>query len=76
VKVQFHWDRQGVGDEHSSVSVRVGAMHAGEEDGFQVAPEIGDEVLVGFLEGDPDQPVIVGSVWNPDHPPLGRGAEA
>jgi type VI secretion system secreted protein VgrG len=76
VKVQFHWDRQGVGDEHSSVWVRVGAMHAGEETGFHVAPEIGDEVLVGFLEGDPDQPVIVGSVWNPDHPPPGRGAEA
>jgi type VI secretion system secreted protein VgrG len=72
VKVQFHWDRQGQHDEHSSVWVRVGALHAGEETGFHVAPEVGDEVLVGFLEGDPDRPLIVGSVYNPDHPPPAR----
>jgi len=72
VKVQFHWDRQGKNDANSSCWVRVAALHAGQETGYQVAPRIGQEVIVDFLEGDPDQPIIIGSVYNPDRmPPLG-----
>jgi type VI secretion system secreted protein VgrG len=50
----------------------VGSLHAGQESGFQASPRIGQEVVVDFLEGDPDQPIIVGSVYNPQHlPPPG-----
>ncbi|HJT16302.1 MAG TPA: type VI secretion system tip protein TssI/VgrG [Thermoanaerobaculia bacterium] len=71
VKVQFHWDRQGKNDANSSCWVRVAALHAGQENGFTVVPKIGDEVIVDFLEGDPDQPIVIGSSYNPDHlPPL------
>ena len=69
VKVQFHWDRQGKKDQNSSCWIRVGALWAGTEHGFIVAPRIGQEVVVDFLEGDPDQPIIVGSVYNADHVP-------
>jgi type VI secretion system secreted protein VgrG len=69
VKVQFHWDRQGKNDANSSCWVRVGALHAGTEQGFITVPRVGWEVVVDFLEGDPDQPIIVGSVYNADHPP-------
>lgn len=69
VKVQFHWDRQGARDENSSCWIRVGTLHAVQEDGWQAVPEVGDEVLVAFEHGDPDQPVIVGSVYNPERPP-------
>jgi type VI secretion system secreted protein VgrG len=72
VKVQFFWDRQGKNDEHSSCWVRVGAAHQGQENGFVTTPRIGDEVVVSFLEGDPDQPIIVGSVYNPHRPPPPR----
>ena len=72
VKVQFHWDRQGKSDENSSAWLRVGALHAGQESGFVFVPEVGDEVLVAFLEGDPDQPIIVGSVYNPERLPPSR----
>jgi type VI secretion system secreted protein VgrG len=77
VKVQFHWDREGKRDEDSSCWVRVGALHAGTESGFVTAPRIGQEVIVDFLEGDPDQPIIVGSVYNADHrpPPPPPGTE-
>jgi type VI secretion system secreted protein VgrG len=68
VKVQFHWDREGQRDESSSCWVRVGALYAGTETGF-VLPRVGWEVVVAFLEGDPDQPIIVGSVYNPDRLP-------
>jgi type VI secretion system secreted protein VgrG len=74
VKVQFFWDREGRKDANSSCWLRVGSLHAGQEHGFVTAPLIGDEVIVDFLEGDPDQPIIIGSVYNPDRmPPLGRG---
>ncbi len=74
IKVQFHWDRQGRNDENSSTWVRVGALHAGQEGGFTVVPRIGQEVVVNFLEGDPDQPIVTGSVYDPNHPPPpGRG---
>jgi len=67
--VQFHWDRQGRRDANSSAWIRVASLHAGEENGFVVAPKIGEEVLVAFLEGDPDQPIIVGSAYGPLHRP-------
>jgi type VI secretion system secreted protein VgrG len=74
IKVQFHWDREGKSDEDSSCWVRVGALHAGEETGFHAVPEVGDEVVVAFLEGDPDQPIVVGSLYNDRRPPPGRSS--
>ncbi|MGZ7079125.1 MAG: type VI secretion system Vgr family protein, partial [Thermoanaerobaculia bacterium] len=76
VKVQFFWDRQGKKDANSSAWIRVGALHQGQENGFTVAPRIGEEVIVAFQEGDPDQPIIVGSAYGPEHPvpPIGSGA--
>jgi type VI secretion system secreted protein VgrG len=64
VKVQFHWDRQGSKDENSSCWVRVSAAWAGAGWGFIQIPRIGQEVIVDFLEGDPDQPIITGRVYN------------
>lgn len=64
VKVQFHWDRYGRNDDHSSCWVRVAQPWAGKRWGAQFMPRIGDEVVVAFLEGDPDEPLIVGSVYN------------
>src|SRR5262249_41694681 len=76
VKVQFFWDREGKNDANSSCWVRVGALHAGQETGFVTVPRIGQEVVVDFLEGDPDQPIIVGSVYNANRPPPPAGKEA
>jgi type VI secretion system secreted protein VgrG len=64
VKVQFHWDREGKNDEKSSCWVRVGTLWAGKQWGVIHIPRIDQEVIVGFLEGDPDQPIILGSVYN------------
>jgi type VI secretion system secreted protein VgrG len=64
VKVQFHWDRQGEKNEKSSCWVRVATPLAGNKWGMIHIPRIGQEVIVSFLEGDPDQPLIVGSVYN------------
>jgi type VI secretion system secreted protein VgrG len=69
VKVQFFWDREGKNDDKSSCWIRVASPHAGSSPGFFVLPEVGDEVVVAFIEGDPDQPIIVGSVWNAERPP-------
>ena len=69
VKVQFHWDRQGKGDADSSCWVRVGSPWAGKQWGMIHIPRIGNEVIVAFEEGDPDQPIIVGSVYNSDQMP-------
>jgi type VI secretion system secreted protein VgrG len=69
VKVQFHWDREGKKDEKSSCWVRVGTPWAGKQWGMIHIPRIGDEVIVAFMEGDPDQPLIVGSVYNFDNLP-------
>jgi type VI secretion system secreted protein VgrG len=69
VKVQFHWDREGKKDEKSSCWVRVASLLAGKEWGMVHIPRIGQEVVVAFLEGDPDQPLIVGSVYNYDNMP-------
>jgi len=69
VKVQFHWDREGKKDENSSCWIRVGTPWAGKQWGMIHIPRIGQEVIVNFLEGDPDQPIIVGSVYNADQMP-------
>jgi type VI secretion system secreted protein VgrG len=66
IKVQFHWDRFGQRDENSSCWIRVAQNWAGKRWGAVFLPRIGQEVLVGFLEGDPDQPLVVGCVYNGD----------
>ena len=66
VKVQFHWDRYGKNDENSSCWIRVSTQTAGKNWGHIEIPRIGHEVLVDFLEGNPDRPIIVGSVYNAD----------
>jgi len=71
VKVQFHWDREGKSDGNSSCWLRVAQPWAGQGWGAFFWPRIGHEVLVSFLEGDPDRPVVVGSVYNAHNmPPL------
>lgn len=69
VKVQFHWDRAGLFDAHSSCWVRVSQAMAGAKWGFLSLPRIGQEVIVSFLEGDPDRPLITGRVYNADNMP-------
>ncbi|MBZ9936330.1 type VI secretion system tip protein VgrG [Mesorhizobium sp. BR1-1-16] len=64
VKVQFHWDRLGKKDQDSSCFVRVSQVWAGSGWGFIQIPRIGQEVVVDFIEGDPDQPIITGRVYN------------
>lgn len=64
VKVQFHWDREGKKNETSSCWMRSAHNVAGKQWGFMAIPRIGQEVVVDFLEGDPDCPLIVGSVYN------------
>ena len=64
VRVQFPWDREGKNDDNSSCWIRVSQGWAGTGYGMIVLPRIGQEVLVGFLEGDPDAPIIVGRVFN------------
>lgn len=69
VKVQFHWDRYGTKDENSSCWVRVSHPWAGKMWGMIAIPRIGQEVIVDFLEGDADQPIITGRVYNADQMP-------
>jgi type VI secretion system secreted protein VgrG len=69
VKVQFHWDRLGKKDENSSCWVRVSQPWAGKNWGAINIPRIGQEVIVEFLEGDPDRPIITGRVYNDDQMP-------
>ena len=64
IKVQFHWDREGKNDENSSCWIRVAQGSAGKQWGTVFIPRIGQEVLVTFLEGDPDQPLVSGVVYN------------
>ncbi|MBN1853273.1 MAG: type VI secretion system tip protein VgrG, partial [Pirellulales bacterium] len=64
VKVQFHWDREGRKDEYSSCWIRVSQAHAGKGWGYIDIPRIGEAVIVDFLEGDPDAPIIIGRVYN------------
>jgi type VI secretion system secreted protein VgrG len=76
VKVQFHWDRHGKVDSDSSCWIRVAQAWAGNRWGMMFIPRIGMEVIVEYIEGDPDQPVIVGSVYNPETmPPYDLPAE-
>ncbi|MRI32663.1 hypothetical protein EOPP23_06635 [Endozoicomonas sp. OPT23] len=67
VKVQFHWDTEGQGDDSSSCWVRVAQNMAGNNFGSHFIPRVGDEVLVSFLDSDPDRPVVTGSVYNETH---------
>ncbi len=69
VKVQFFWDRQGQKNADSSCWVRVATLWAGKQWGMIHIPRVGQEVIVAFEEGDPDQPIIVGSVYNADQMP-------
>jgi type VI secretion system secreted protein VgrG len=64
VKVQFHWDRYGQANENSSCWIRVAQSWAGKKWGAMFIPRIGQEVIVEFLEGDPDRPIITGRVYN------------
>jgi type VI secretion system secreted protein VgrG len=77
VKVQFHWDRLGKKDQNSSCFVRVSQTWAGSGWGFIQIPRIGQEVIVDFIEGDPDRPIITGRVYNASQmPPYGLPANA
>jgi type VI secretion system secreted protein VgrG len=69
VKVQFHWDREGKKDEKSSCWVRVSSSWAGKGWGAVHLPRIGQEVVVSFLDGDPDRPLVTGSVYNAEQTP-------
>ena len=64
VKVQFHWDREGKKDENSSCWIRVAQVWAGAGWGAIHIPRIGQEVIIDFLEGDPDRPIITGRVYH------------
>ena len=64
VKVQFHWDRQGKNTISSSCWIRVATFWAGAQWGAIHIPRVGQEVVVDFEEGDPDRPIIIGSVYN------------
>ncbi|WP_426104351.1 type VI secretion system Vgr family protein [Massilia sp. TSP1-1-2] len=76
IKVQFHWDRLGKEDENSSCWVRVSQAWAGKGWGAMAVPRIGMEVIVSFLEGDPDRPLVTGCVYNSDAmPPYALPAE-
>jgi type VI secretion system secreted protein VgrG len=69
VKIQFYWDRVGQKDEKSSCWVRVATPWGGKGWGNVTIPRIDNEVVVAFLEGDPDRPLIIGSVYNADQTP-------
>ncbi|RPI70522.1 MAG: type VI secretion system tip protein VgrG, partial [Desulfobacteraceae bacterium] len=64
VKVQFHWDREGKNNDKSSCWIRVAQTWAGNQWGAQFIPRTGHEVVVDFLDGDPDRPLITGSVYH------------
>ncbi|MCD0460730.1 type VI secretion system Vgr family protein [Roseiconus lacunae] len=72
VKCQFHWDRYGENDDKSSCWIRVSQGHAGAGFGAISIPRIGEEVVISFLEGDPDRPLITGRVYHAQNmPPFG-----
>ena len=64
VKVQFHWDREGKSDENSACWMRVSQAMAGNRWGAMFLPRVGHEVIVDFVEGDPDRPIITGQVYH------------
>jgi type VI secretion system secreted protein VgrG len=69
VKLKFHWDRYNKADENSSCWIRVAHLWAGAKWGAIHIPRIGQEVIVDFLEGDPDRPIVTGRVYNDDNMP-------
>ncbi|RMS09138.1 Type IV secretion protein Rh [Pseudomonas coronafaciens pv. coronafaciens] len=69
VKVQFHWDREGQANDRTSCWLRVSSSWAGNRYGGMVIPRVGMEVLVTFLEGDPDRPLISGCLYHAEHVP-------
>ncbi len=69
IRVLFHWDRRGKRDEHASCWIRVSQAVAGSQYGGISIPHVGHEVIVSFLEGDPDRPLIVGNVHNGSNMP-------
>ena len=69
IRVQFHWDKEHQKNEDSSCWIRVAQPWAGSDFGFQFIPRVGQEVVVDFLNGDPDQPIVIGSVYNADNMP-------
>ncbi|MBN3256663.1 type VI secretion system tip protein VgrG [Pectobacterium brasiliense] len=68
VKLQFPWDRYGASDDQSSCWVRVSQGWAGGQYGLIAIPRIGHEVIVSFLEGDPDQPIVTGRTFHATNP--------
>ena len=69
VKVQFHWDREGQMDDKSSCWVRVSQAWAGSNWGAMFIPRIGQEVIVEFINGDPDRPIVTGRVYHGNNMP-------
>lgn len=69
IKVQFHWDRYGKADANSSCFIRLAQSWAGKNWGAVVLPRKGQEVVVEFLEGDPDRPIVVGALYNEENKP-------
>ncbi len=69
VRVQFHWDQDGTHGENSSAWIRVSQGLAGGGYGMMFLPRVGQEVIVDFLEGNPDCPIVTGRVYNKDHMP-------
>jgi type VI secretion system secreted protein VgrG len=69
IKVQFHWDREGKKDEKSSCWIRCAQISAGKNWGVMSIPRIGQEVVVTYLEGDPDRPLVTGVVYNAEQMP-------
>ncbi|MBU2332188.1 MAG: type VI secretion system tip protein VgrG [Gammaproteobacteria bacterium] len=67
VRVQFHWDREGQADDKTSCWLRIGSSWAGDRYGGIAIPRVGMEVLVTFLEGDPDQPLVTGCLYHKEH---------
>ncbi len=67
VKVQFHWDRHGQADDKTSCWLRVSSSWAGDRYGGIAIPRVGMEVLVTFLDGDPDQPLVTGCLYHKEH---------
>ena len=68
IKVQFHWDRAGQADDKSSGWLRVASRWAGNRYGALAIPRVGMEVLVDFLDGDPDQPLVTGCLYHKENP--------
>ena len=69
LRIQFPWDREGKFNDHSFCDVRMASPWAGDRFGFISIPRKGSEVIVAFANGDPDRPIVIGSLYNADHMP-------